>query len=66
LATEGAIAVPEHAHRDLGEAEVVAITASINIPSRRVMMKIGMHHEPADDFMHPDIPIGHALRPHVL
>lgn len=66
LATEGALAVLDYAQRDLGQTEIVAITASTNTPSRRVMTKIGMHHEPADDFMHPDIPAGHALRPHVL
>jgi RimJ/RimL family protein N-acetyltransferase len=66
VATEAAIAVLEHAWSTLHETEVVAITASINMPSRRVMEKIGMRHEPSDDFLHPDIPIGHPLRPHVL
>ena len=30
------------------------------------MERIGMHHDPADDFDHPKLPEGHPLRPHVL
>jgi len=30
------------------------------------MEKIGMTHDPADDFDHPRLPEGHALRRHVL
>jgi ribosomal-protein-alanine N-acetyltransferase len=30
------------------------------------MERIGMTHDPADDFDHPRIPVGHALRRHVL
>jgi RimJ/RimL family protein N-acetyltransferase len=66
LATEGALAVLEYAWTAIGATEVVAITAAINEPSRRVMEKIGMHHVCADDFQHPDIPLGDPLRPHVL
>jgi RimJ/RimL family protein N-acetyltransferase len=66
LATEGALAVLNYAWTVLGATEVVAITAAINVPSRRVMVKIGMHYEPADDFPHPQIPISHPLRAHVL
>ncbi|MDB5507352.1 MAG: Acetyltransferase [Devosia sp.] len=66
LATEGARAVLDHAWTALHETEVVAVTASINMPSRRVMEKIGMHHEPSDDFLSPDFPKGHPLEPHVL
>jgi hypothetical protein len=32
----------------------------------RVMEKLGMSRDPADDFLHPGLPVGHALRPHVL
>lgn len=66
LATEGALAVLDYAARVLGETDIVAITSATNLASRRVMEKIAMHHQPADDFMHPDIPQGHVLRPHVL
>jgi RimJ/RimL family protein N-acetyltransferase len=66
LAPEAARAMLAFAWMQLGLPEVVAITAVINQPSRRVMEKIGMHHEPGDDFLHPDIEPGHRLRPHVL
>ncbi len=65
-ATEGARAVVAHAFRDLGLSELVAITAEWNRPSRRVMEKLGMTHDPADDFDHPLIADGHKLRRHVL
>jgi RimJ/RimL family protein N-acetyltransferase len=66
LATEGARAVLEHAASMLGQTNIVAITAAINGPSRRVMDKLGMQYRPDDDFLHPDIPVGHGLAPHVL
>src|ERR1041385_4518980 len=46
--------------------EIVAFTVPINLPSRRVMEKIGMRHDEADDFDHPSFPDGHALKRHVL
>jgi RimJ/RimL family protein N-acetyltransferase len=46
--------------------EVVSMTAAINAPSRRVMEKIGLTHDPADDFVHPNLPADHHLQPHVL
>jgi RimJ/RimL family protein N-acetyltransferase len=30
------------------------------------MDRIGMTHDPRDDFEHPTLPEGHRLRPHVL
>ena len=35
-------------------------------PSRAVMERIGMTHDPADDFDHPNMPVGSPLRRHVL
>jgi RimJ/RimL family protein N-acetyltransferase len=46
--------------------EIVSFTAAINHPSRRVMEKLGMTHDPAEDFDHPALPEGHRLRRHVL
>jgi len=37
-----------------------------NTPSRRVMEKLGMHRDPAEDFDHPSVPEGDRLRRHVL
>jgi len=65
LAPEGAAAWLSYAW-SIGLPEVVAFTAAINLPSQRVMTKIGMTRESADDFIHPRIDEGHPLRPHVL
>ncbi len=58
-------AVPDGFAR-LGLHEIVSFTAEGNLASRRVMEKIGMARDPADDFLHPNLPEGHPLRPHVL
>ncbi len=65
LAPEGARAWLDYAW-SIGLPEVVAFTAAVNTPSQRVMEKIGMIRDPADNFMHPRIGEGHPLRPHVL
>jgi RimJ/RimL family protein N-acetyltransferase len=65
-ATEGAVAVRDHAFDDLGLDDLLSWTTEANVPSRRVMERIGMHHDPLDDFDHPRLPAGHPLRPHVL
>ena len=46
--------------------EVVAYTARQNAPSRRVMEKLGMVHDPAEDFPHPAVPLDHPLCMSVL
>jgi RimJ/RimL family protein N-acetyltransferase len=66
LASEAAAAVRDHAFADLGLDALVSFTAEWNRPSRRVMEKIGMTRDPADDFIHPKLPAGHKLAPHVL
>jgi RimJ/RimL family protein N-acetyltransferase len=66
LATEGAREVLRYSFSGLGLTEIVAFTVPANMPSRRVMEKIGMTHDPADDFDHPSLPEGHPLRRHVL
>jgi RimJ/RimL family protein N-acetyltransferase len=50
----------------LGFSEIVSFTSVINHRSRRVMEKLGMTHDPQDDFDHPNLPKGHPLRAHVL
>lgn len=65
-ATEGARAALDFGFAALGLAEIVAFTVPANVRSRRVMAKLGMTHDPADDFEHPALPAGHPLRPHVL
>jgi RimJ/RimL family protein N-acetyltransferase len=65
FATEGARAVARHAFEILGLAEIVSFTVPANMRSRRVMEKLGMTHDPKDDFDHPLMPLGHPLRRHV-
>jgi RimJ/RimL family protein N-acetyltransferase len=65
-ATEGARAAIDFGFAELKLKEIVAFTVPSNVRSRRVMEKIGMRHSAADDFDHPSIPEGHALRRHVL
>lgn len=46
--------------------EIVSFTVPANFRSRRVMERLGMTHDPADDFDHPRLPPGHPLQRHVL
>lgn len=66
LAPEGARAWLDYGFAALDLPEIVAFTFRDNLPSQRVMAKIGMSHNPADDFEHPRLEPGHKLRPHVL
>jgi len=66
LATEGAREMVRYAFEVVGLDALVSFTASGNSRSRRVMEKLGMTHDPAEDFDHPNLPGGHPLRQHVL
>lgn len=61
FATEGAREVLRRA-----PGPIVSFTTAGNWRSRRVMEKLGLTYDPADDFDHPRIPEGHPLRRHVL
>lgn len=65
-AVEAARAVLDAAYGPGGLDEVVSFTAQGNTRSRRVMERIGMSRDPADDFDHPRLPPGHRLSRHVL
>ncbi len=52
------------AEKDLNS--IVSFTVPANGRSRAVMHRLGMRHDPAEDFDHPNLPIGHPLRRHVL
>ena len=65
-ATEGARAALEAGFTQLGLSEIVAMTVPANARSRRVMERIGMTRDPADDFDHPRLADGDPLRRHVL
>lgn len=66
LATEGAREIVRLAFGPLALHEIVSFTVPANLRSRRIMEKLGMIHDPADDFDHPGLPEGDPLRRHVL
>jgi RimJ/RimL family protein N-acetyltransferase len=66
LATEGAREMTRYAFGELGLDSLVSFTVPENLRSRRVMEKLGMTHDPRDDFDHPRLPEGHPMRRHVL
>jgi RimJ/RimL family protein N-acetyltransferase len=66
LATEGAREIVRYAFEELKLPELVSLAAIENERSRRVMVKLGMTHDPAENFDHPKLPAGHPLRRHVL
>jgi RimJ/RimL family protein N-acetyltransferase len=65
-ATEAARAVLKAGFDVFQLEEIVAFTVPANLPSRRVMEKIGMSHDETDDFGHPSLPDEHPLKRHVL
>ncbi|MER7006821.1 GNAT family N-acetyltransferase [Dactylosporangium sp. NPDC000555] len=81
-ATEAAIAARDYAFRPAngtgdgdraggevsgaGVDEIVSMTTVTNTPSQAVMRRIGMHRDPADDFIHPSLGADHPLAQHVL
>lgn len=65
-ATEGAKAALAYGFETLNLPEIVSFTAVKNMRSRLVMERIGMHHQPQDDFDHPKLPAHHPLSRHVL
>lgn len=65
-APEAARAAIDDGFSRLGFTEIVSFTTVNNTNSRRVMEKLGMIRDPADDFEHPNVPEGHPIRPHVF
>lgn len=65
-AGEAARAALDYGFEILGLREIVAFTARSNERSIAVMRRLGMTNDPADDFLHPLLPEGHPVRPHVL
>lgn len=65
-ATEGARAALAFGFAALKLEQIVSFTVPANVRSRRVMERLGMTRDPADDFDHPGLPAGHRLRRHVL
>ena len=65
-AKEAARAALAHGFGALALTEIVAYAVAGNMASRRVMERIGMRHDPRDDFDFPGIAEGDPLRRHVL
>jgi RimJ/RimL family protein N-acetyltransferase len=65
-ATEAGRAALAYGFEELRLNEIVSFTSGLNEPSWRVMERLGMSQDPAGDFDHPRVPVGHPLRPHVL
>lgn len=65
-ATEGAKAALAYGFEELKLKEIVAFTTPDNLRSRKIMEKLGMTHDPIDDFDHPMLPKDHKMRRHVL
>jgi RimJ/RimL family protein N-acetyltransferase len=65
-ATEAGLASVAFGFQEAGLDEIVSFTSAANVRSRAVMERIGMTHDPADDFDHPALDEADRLRPHVL
>jgi ribosomal-protein-alanine N-acetyltransferase len=65
-APEAAAEAMRDGYQRLGLSEIVSMTSTTNLKSMRVMEKLGMTRDPADDFNHPKLPIDHHLCRHVL
>lgn len=66
LASEGAREAMRFAFETLALDELIAFATVANRRSRRVMERIGMNHDPARDFEHPQLKPDDPLRPHVI
>lgn len=65
-ASEAAQLALAYGFETLGLDEIVSMTTLTNLPSQKVMQRIGMHRDVADDFGHPRVPADHPLHPHLL
>jgi RimJ/RimL family protein N-acetyltransferase len=63
-ATEAARAALDVAFNGAGLPEIWSMTAVLNEPSQAVMRRLGLTQ--ADYFEHPNVPVGHRIRPHVV
>jgi RimJ/RimL family protein N-acetyltransferase len=65
-AVEAAHASMKDGFERVGLAEIIAVTAELNLRSMRVMEKLKMTRDRADDFIHPVLEENSPLRPHVM
>jgi len=65
-ATEASRAAIDYCLARLGLEQIVAFTATTNLPSQAVMARLGMARREDLDFDHPNLPEGHILRRHLV
>ncbi|HTS15010.1 MAG TPA: GNAT family N-acetyltransferase, partial [Candidatus Sulfotelmatobacter sp.] len=65
-ATEAARETLRFGFETVGLPEIVSLTPVVHARSRRVMERLGMRHDPADDFDYAPLPAGDPHRRHVL
>jgi ribosomal-protein-alanine N-acetyltransferase len=65
-ATEAGRAVLAFGFGSAALDEIVSFTTPANRRSWAVMERLGMVRDPHGDFDHPEVPVGHPVRPHVL
>jgi RimJ/RimL family protein N-acetyltransferase len=65
-ALEAARRALQFAFEDLQLDEVVSFTVPANQRSWGLMQRLGMRRDAEGDFEHPNLPVGHPLRPHWL
>ncbi len=66
IAWAAALAALGHAFDRLKLPELVSFTATVNLPSRRLMERLEFTRRPEEDFLHPALPEDSPLRLHVL
>jgi ribosomal-protein-alanine N-acetyltransferase len=66
LATEAARAATDDRFDRVGLREIVSFTTAANERSQAVMRRLGMTHDPAEDFAHPSLVAADPLSQHVL
>lgn len=65
-ATEGAKAVLQYGFETLKLTEIVAMATLHNVRSHKVMIRLGMKSDPAENFEHPKVARGDPLSVRVL
>jgi Acetyltransferases, including N-acetylases of ribosomal proteins len=66
FATEAARAAVRYGLNEVGLDEIVSFTTPANVRSWKVMERLGMIRDPSSDFEHPNVPVGHQMRSHIL
>ena len=66
FATEAAAVALETGFSFFSLETICSFTARLNVPSEKVMQRLGMEHCPEDEFDHPALPVGHPLSRHIL